>query len=79
MEKMKIWTYFVIRYWHPVCRHVALFLEMSVERGRDVLQAERTDGRGSDRVDRGAERRVNNVIELVVVIATRIWSIPVKK
>ena len=68
-EQSKIKTYFVIRHGHPVCRHVSLFLEVSVERSRDVLQTEGADGRSTDRVDGGAKRRVNDIIKLVVIVA----------
>ena len=61
---------------HPVCRHVSLFFEMSVEGVRNVAKTESADGRRADGVDRRAERRIDNVVEVFIVVgAARIRTI----
>ena len=69
----------MIGHWHPVCGHISLFFEMSVEGGRDVAKSESANGRRADGVDGCAERRVDDVVELVFVVAvSRIRTISEK-
>ena len=56
----------MIRHWLPVGRHVPLLLEVSVEDVGDVSEPEGAHGRPADGVDRGAERGVDQVVEVLV-------------
>ena len=59
----------------PVCRHVPLLLEVSVENVGDVSKPERAHGRPANRVDRRAERGVDQVIEVVIVAVVAVTGI----
>ena len=49
---------------------------MSVEGVRNVAKTESADGRRADGVDRRAERRIDNVVEVFIVVgAARIRTI----